>query len=71
MKEIKSHISSIVDSSSRKPMEEDGGHEGVSTSFTSTTINGIGNCDSNLCFNGGICDPVSQKCKCRGHFIGK
>ena len=28
-------------------------------------------CDSNLCLFGGICDPVSQKCKCRGPFIGK
>ena len=27
-------------------------------------------CDDNLCFNGGSCDPVTQKCKCTGHFIG-
>ena len=28
------------------------------------------NCDDNLCFNGGYCDPMTQMCKCRGHFIG-
>ena len=28
-------------------------------------------CDDNLCFNGGFCDPLSLKCRCRGHFIGK
>ena len=29
------------------------------------------NCDDNLCFNGGYCDPILEKCKCKGHFIGK
>ncbi len=30
-------------------------------------------CDSNLCFNGGHCDPIgrSPDCVCKGHFIGK
>ena len=34
-------------------------------------INALEACDDNLCFNGGFCDPLSQKCRCRGHFIGK
>ena len=28
-------------------------------------------CDSNLCLFGGICDPVTQKCKCKRPYIGK
>lgn len=28
-------------------------------------------CDDNLCFNGGYCDPITQKCRCKGHFIGE
>ena len=28
-------------------------------------------CDSNLCFNGGRCDPRTQECKCTGHFMGE
>ena len=28
-------------------------------------------CDDNLCFNGGYCDPMTQQCQCRGHYIGK
>lgn len=31
----------------------------------------VDTCDDNLCFNGGFCDPLSLKCRCRGHFIGK
>ena len=34
-------------------------------------INAAEACDDNLCFNGGFCDPLSLKCRCRGHFIGK
>ena len=31
----------------------------------------VDTCDDNLCFNGGFCDPLALKCRCRGHFIGK
>ena len=31
----------------------------------------LDSCDDNLCFNGGFCDPLSLKCRCRGHFIGR
>ena len=34
-------------------------------------INAAEACDDNLCFNGGFCDPLSLKCRCRGHFIGR
>ena len=30
----------------------------------------VDTCDDNLCFNGGFCDPLTLKCRCRGHFIG-
>ena len=28
-------------------------------------------CDPNLCLFKGICDPVTQKCKCRDPYMGK
>ncbi len=28
-------------------------------------------CDDNLCFNGGKCDPINNRCICVGHFIGE
>ena len=27
-------------------------------------------CGQKSCFNGGRCDPITQKCKCKGHHTG-
>jgi hypothetical protein len=27
-------------------------------------------CGQNTCLNGGTCDPITQKCKCKGHHTG-
>ena len=55
------------------------GDSGISDGIADTTISSVDyekstntrRCDPNLCLFGGICDPSSQKCKCRGPYIGK
>ena len=55
------------------------GDSGISDGIADTTVSSADHekstntrrCDPNLCLFGGICDPSSQKCKCRGPYIGK
>ncbi len=43
----------------------------TAVSVVSMGSNGEDACDENLCLNGGWCDPLNNKCICKGHFIGK
>jgi hypothetical protein len=39
--------------------------DSVDNSVTATSLCGV-----TSCFNGGLCDAVTQKCKCKGHHSG-
>lgn len=47
------------------------GRQTSSSSSSAETAGLISVCGLTTCFHGGRCDPVTQKCKCKGHHAGE